>query len=152
MAGDGPGRTCFIAAGLGYDPVSMSTVPTFPPADARPSVLGPTVVISGSVSAEEDIEIHGTLRGHLAAPDHCVRLEADAHIEADVLARDVTVLGTATGKFTATEIMDIRSTARLQGQIAAPRLVLEEGAIVNAKVETRSVDAAVRVAQYRKQR
>ena len=31
-------------------------------------------------------------------------------------------------------------------------VVLEEGATVNARVETRSVDAAVRVAQYRKQR
>jgi hypothetical protein len=30
--------------------------------------------------------------------------------------------------------------------------VVEEGATVNAKVETRGVDAAVRVAQYRKQR
>ncbi len=130
----------------------MSTVPSFPPADTRPSVFGPTIVVTGSISAEEDLEIHGTLRGHLAAPDHCVRLEADAQIEADVLARDITVLGQAVGKFTATEIVDIRSGARVQGQIAAPRLVLDEGALVNAKVETRSVDAAVRVAQYRKQR
>lgn len=129
----------------------MSTVSTFPPVDARPSVLGPTMVVTGSITTEEDLEIHGTLRGHLAAPDHCVRLEGDARVEAEVLARDITVLGQATGKFTATEIVDIRATARVQGLIAAPRLVLEEGALVNAKVETRSVDAAVRVAQYRKQ-
>jgi cytoskeletal protein CcmA (bactofilin family) len=130
----------------------MSTAPTFPPADARPSVFGATLIVTGSVSAEEDLEIHGTLRGHLAAPDCCVRLESDAHVEADVLARDITMLGQATGKFTATEIVDIRKGANIHGQIAAPRLVLDEGAIVNAKVETRSVDAAVRVAQYRKQR
>jgi cytoskeletal protein CcmA (bactofilin family) len=130
----------------------MSTVPTFLPADARPSVFGPTLAITGSITAEEDLEVHGTLRGHLAAPNHCVRLEADARVDAEVLARDVTVLGAASGRFTATEIVDIRSTARVQGQIAAPRFVLEEGAIVNVKVETRSVDAAVRVAQYRKQR
>ena len=130
----------------------MSTVPTFPPADTRLSVFGPTVAITGSITAEEDLEIHGTLHGHLAAPNHCVRLEGDARVEAEVLARDVTVLGAASGKFTATEIVEIRSTARVQGHIAAPRFVLEEGAIVNGKVETRSVDAAVRVAQYRKQR
>jgi cytoskeletal protein CcmA (bactofilin family) len=130
----------------------MSTVPSFPLADTRPSVFGPTVVVTGSISAEEDLEIHGTLRGQLAAPDHCVRVETDARVEADVLARDITVLGQATGKLTATEIVDIRTGARVQGQIAAPRLVLDEGALVNAKVETRSVDAAVRVAQYRKRR
>ncbi len=130
----------------------MSTVPTFPPADTRPSIIGPTLVVTGSLSADEDLEIHGTLRGRLAAPEHCVRFEPDAQIDADVLARDITMLGEATGKFTATEIIDIRRSARVQGQIAAPRLVLEEGALVNAKLETRSVDAAVRVAQYRKQR
>lgn len=130
----------------------MSTAPTFPPAEAPLSVIGPTVIVTGSISAEEDLEIHGTVRGHLAAPDHCVRVETAARVEADVLARDITMLGQATGKFTATEIVDIRSGARVQGQIAAPRLVLDEGARVNAKVETRSVDAAVRVAQYRKQR
>lgn len=130
----------------------MPIVSTFPPVDVRPTVLGATVVITGSITTEEDLEVHGTLRGQLAAPAHCVRLEGDARIEADVLARDITVLGQASGKFTATEIIDIRATARLQGHIAAPRLVLEEGALVNARVETRSVDAAVRVAQYRKQR
>lgn len=129
----------------------MSIVSTFPPDNVRPSVFGPTLVVTGTITTDEDLEIHGTLRGQLAAPAHCVRFEADARIDADVLARDITVLGQATGKFTATEIVDIRATARLQGQIAAPRLVLEEGALVNARVETRSVDAAVRVARYRKQ-
>jgi cytoskeletal protein CcmA (bactofilin family) len=130
----------------------MSTVSTFSPADAHPTVLGPTLVVTGTITTEEDLEVHGTLRGQLAAPAHCVRLEGDARVEADVLARDITVLGQVSGKFTATEIIDIRASARLQGQIAAPRLVLEEGALVNARVETRSVDAAVRVAQYRKRR
>jgi cytoskeletal protein CcmA (bactofilin family) len=130
----------------------MSTVSTFPPADIRPSVLGSTITVTGSITTEEDLEVHGTVRGQMAAPSHCVRLEGDARVEADVLARDITVLGQASGKFTATEIVDIRATARLQGHVAAPRLVLEEGATVNARFETRSVDAAVRVAQYRNQR
>jgi cytoskeletal protein CcmA (bactofilin family) len=131
----------------------MPTAPTFPAADtSKPSVLGPTLVITGSINAEEDLELHATLRGSIATPNHCVRVAEDARIDAEVLARDITVLGQASGKLTATEIVDIRRGARVQGHIAAPRLVLEEGGVVNARVETRSVDAAVRVAQYRKQR
>lgn len=126
--------------------------PLVPGTPSTTTVIGPTLVISGSIATDEDIDVHGTIRGQLAAPAHCVRLEPDAQVDADVLARDLTLLGQASGRFTATEIVDIRSSARLQGQIAAPRLVLEEGAIVNARVETRSVDAAVRVAQYRKHR
>jgi cytoskeletal protein CcmA (bactofilin family) len=123
-----------------------------PPTDAKPSVLGRTLVITGTITAEEDLELHATVRGHVAAPAHCVHVAADARIEAEVLARDITVLGHTSGKLTATEIVDLRATARVEGHIASPRLVLEEGGHVNARVETRSVDAAVRVAQYRKQR
>ena len=116
------------------------------------TVIGAGITIEGEISSDEDVVVHGTVRGHLAAPSHCVRLEPDARVDAEVLARDITLLGHAKGRFTATEIVDIRLGANIQGQIAAPRLVLDEGAIVNARAETRSVDAAVRVAQYRKQR
>ena len=79
-------------------------------------MLGPTLVVTGSITTEEDLEVHGTLRGQLAAPAHCVRLEGDARVEADVLARDITVLGQASGKFTATEIIDIRATHACRGR------------------------------------
>ena len=130
----------------------MPTDPISPATPPRPSVLGPTLVIDGTLSAEEDLELHGTVRGHVSVPAHCVRVAEDAHVDAEVLARDITVMGEATGRLTATEIVDVRKGARVQGHIAAPRLVLEEGGLVNARVETRSVDAAVRVAQYRKQK
>jgi cytoskeletal protein CcmA (bactofilin family) len=130
-------------------------MPDFPPAPTSPStasVIGPTLVIDGTVSADEDLEIRGSVRGHLSAPSHCVTLSESARVQAEVLARDITVHGTVTGKLTATEIIDIRRDARVQAQVAAPRLALEEGGTVNGRIETRSVDAAVRVAQYRNQK
>ncbi len=130
----------------------MSVVSSLPSLDVRPSVIGSTLLITGSIDTGEDLEIRGTVRGHIAVPNHCVRVESGARVEADVLARDLTVCGQARGKLTGTEIVDIRAGARVDGQIAAPRVALDEGAVVNARVETRSVDAAVRVAQYRKQR
>ena len=130
-------------------------MPDFPPAPAASptaSVIGRTLVIDGTVSADEDLEIQGNVRGQLSAPSHCVTLAESARVQADVLARDITVHGAVTGKLTATEIIDIRKDARVQAQIAAPRLALEEGGQVNGRIETRSVDAAVRVAQYRNQK
>lgn len=131
----------------------MSSAPTFSPAVTETaSVLDSKLVITGSIHSEEDLEIHATVNGQIAAPGHCVQLGGDARVQADVLARDITVHGQFTGRLTATEIVDIRPTARVQGHIAAPRLLLEEGGIVNGRIETRSVDAAVRVAQYRNQK
>lgn len=131
-------------------------MPDFPTTAASatptPSVLGSTLVIDGTVTADEDLEIQGQLRGHLSVPAHCVTFAGSARVQAEVLARDITVHGAVNGKLTATEIIDIRKEARVQAQIAAPRLALEEGGQVNGRIETRSVDAAVRVAQYRTQK
>lgn len=130
----------------------MPDFPSATPPSSAASLIGQTLVIDGTVSADEDLELRGTLRGQLSAPSHCVTLAASARVQADVLARDITVHGTVNGKLTATEIIDIRKDARVQAQIAAPRLALEEGGTVNGRIETRSVDAAVRVAQYRHQK
>jgi len=123
-----------------------------PDVAAATSILGASLVITGAISAEEDLEIHGTIRGHLAAPGHCVRIMRGALVDADVLARDLVIEGRAQGKLTGTEIIDVHAGATVSGQLAAPRFVLAEGGLVQARVETRRVDAAVRVAQYRKQR
>ncbi|MBA2356334.1 MAG: polymer-forming cytoskeletal protein [Acidobacteria bacterium] len=119
---------------------------------AATSILSASLVITGAISAEEDLEIHGTIRGHVAAPGHCIRIMRGALVDADVLARDLVIDGHAQGKMTGTEIIDVHAGATVSGQLAAPRFVLAEGGSVQARVETRRVDAAVRVAQYRKER
>jgi cytoskeletal protein CcmA (bactofilin family) len=120
------------------------------PVAAVPSSLGATLHIRGTVSAEEDLDISATIRGAVSAPAQCVVVRAEADVKADILARDLTVHGHVQGRLTATEIIDIQSTARVDGQVVAPRVLLAEGGVVQGRVETRRVDAAVRVAQYRR--
>lgn len=115
-------------------------------------MIGSSLVITGTVSADEDLDILGTVKGQISAPAHCVQVSAGARVEADILARDITVLGRVNGRLMATEIVDIRATANVSGQIAGPRIALEDGGQISARLETRGVDAAVRVAQYRQQK
>lgn len=114
------------------------------------SRLSATLRITGTVIADEDLEISATVTGAVSAPGHCIVVCDDARLHADLLARDLTVQGAVTGKLTATEIVDVRSGGKVYGTIAAPRIVLELGGLVQGRIETRPVDAAVRVAQYRR--
>jgi cytoskeletal protein CcmA (bactofilin family) len=82
-------------------------------------------------------------------PGFALTIAAGARVDARILARDVTILGSFSGRITATEIIDVRETARVSGEIAAPKVALAEGAEIQARVETKSVDAAVHVARYR---
>jgi cytoskeletal protein CcmA (bactofilin family) len=125
---------------------------------ADQSVAGPQVasthfpgslLVTGDLNAEEDLVIDGILSGAIDMPAHALTIGPEARVDARVFARDVTVYGTLSGKITATEIVDIREGARISGELAAPAVLLAEGAHVNGRIETKRVDAAVHVARYR---
>lgn len=130
-------------------PAPSSSPPVSPHASAS-STLSRTLRIVGTVTADEDLEIGAHIDGGVSAPGHCVVVQADARIEADILGRDITVHGHVRGKLTGTEIVDVRGGASVFGTVAAPSVVLDEGAVLQGRVETRPVDAAIRVAQYRR--
>ena len=108
-----------------------------------------TASVVGDVAASEDLLVEGAVSGTIDMPGFALTIAAGARVDARILARDVTILGHFTGRITATEIIDVRDGARVIGEIAAPRVALAEGADIQARVETRRVDAAVHVARYR---
>jgi cytoskeletal protein CcmA (bactofilin family) len=108
-----------------------------------------TLSIVGDVAASEDLLVEGVITGTIDMPGCALTIAAGARVDARILARDVTILGHFSGRITATEIIDVREGARVTGEIAAPRVALAEGAEIQARVETRRVDAAVHVARYR---
>lgn len=107
------------------------------------------LLVKGDLHCEEDVVIDGIVTGTIDMPANALTIGAKAQVDAKVFARDITVHGTVAGKVTATEIVDIRDSARVSGELAAPSIKLADGARVNARVETKRVDAAVHVARYR---
>jgi cytoskeletal protein CcmA (bactofilin family) len=82
-------------------------------------------------------------------PAHALTIGESAMVDARVFARDVTVLGTIIGRIIATEIVEVRVGAAVTGEVAAPAVLVADGATVQGRVETKRVDAAVHVARYR---
>jgi cytoskeletal protein CcmA (bactofilin family) len=113
------------------------------------AMLPRTFAVAGDVAASEDLVVEGSVSGTIDMPGFALTIAAGARVDARVLARDVTILGHFSGRITATEIIDVRAGARVTGEIAAPKVALAEGAEIQARVETRKVDAAVHVARYR---
>ena len=108
-----------------------------------------TLAVTGDVSAAEDLFVEGTITGSIDMPGCALTIAEGARVEARILARDVTILGTFSGRITATEIIDVRAGARAAGELAAPSVAVADGATVQGRIETRRVDAAVHVARYR---
>jgi cytoskeletal protein CcmA (bactofilin family) len=127
----------------------LMTRPSLTGSSSLATCLPRAAIVIGDLAAREDLLVEGVVSGSIDMPGFAITIAAGARVDARILARDVTVLGTVTGRITATEIIDVRAGARVTGELAAPSVALAEGAEVQARIETKSVEAAVHVARYR---
>lgn len=115
----------------------------------RHSTMGPTFTLVGDLLARQDLLIEGVIRGNLDLPDHALTIAHGARVEGKVFARAVTVAGTFAGAITATTRVALIGSAEVSGEIISPRLIVEDGARLDAHVDTRRTEPAVKVARYR---
>ncbi len=99
------------------------------------AVIGPSISIRGEVTGSEDLLIQGRVEGSVSLELHAVRVGDGGHVSADIAGRVITVDGTVDGDLTATEQIVLRGSARVRGDIEAPRVVLEDGATFRGMVE-----------------
>jgi cytoskeletal protein CcmA (bactofilin family) len=122
-------------------PVAAATPAPAPAADkARvPSsglvTIGASVVIKGEVSAREDLTVAGRIDGKIEVRDHVVRIGRDAQVVAEISARAVLVEGTVKGNITATERIELLEHGSVDGDIAAPKIAMAEGAEFRGKID-----------------
>jgi len=94
--------------------------------------IGPSVKLEGNFSGEGDVVIEGMLVGNLVTKGD-VRVGTNAVIEAEVQAKNANVAGKVRGNIIA-NLLKLTATASIQGDIKAMALSIEEGAVVNGKI------------------
>ena len=108
----------------------------------RIAAVGSSVVIKGELLAREDVVIAGRVEGTISVEGHLVVVEPGGQVAADVVAKGVVIAGTVAGSVVAEERIELRSTARVEGELSAPRIAIAEGATLSGRVETASRSAA----------
>ena len=98
--------------------------------------VGSTVVITGELTAHEDVIIAGRVDGLINVTGHLVLVEAGAHVAGNITATGIVVSGTVEGSLMAEERIQVQVGADLQGDVSAPRVVVADGALVNGRIET----------------
>jgi cytoskeletal protein CcmA (bactofilin family) len=96
---------------------------------AEGSVIGQGTVVRGNVHGEGSLEIFGRVDGDVAVTGD-VTLGEGASVRGDINGARITVGGTVTGELRGTEAVVLEATAQVTGDISAPRLGIEEGALV----------------------
>ena len=97
--------------------------------------IGPSIQIKGDISGNEDLVVHGKVEGTLSLPKNNVVVGADGVVRANVNAMSISVEGKVVGDLTGSERIIITSSGRVQGNITAPRVVLEDGSKFKGSVD-----------------
>ena len=98
--------------------------------------VGKSVLFRGDLIGLEDMVIDGRVEGTIELRENNLTIGREAHIQADVIAKSVTVHGTVVGTITATEAVHIGETGSVDGNVTAQRLAMAEGAVVKGHVNT----------------
>jgi cytoskeletal protein CcmA (bactofilin family) len=107
------------------------------------SVFGPTLRFKGELRADEDFVLQGRIEGSIHHTQN-LTIGTDGVVKGDSRARSIVVEGTVEGDLYALESISIRPTARVQGNLLAPRVAIADGANFNGKVDMASATRAVR--------
>ena len=99
------------------------------------ATIGTSITIRGEVTGDEDLLIEGRVEGSVDLKQHAVTVGSEGQVKAGITGRVVTVEGSVEGDLRAEEVVVLRSTARVQGDITAPRVVLEDGASFRGAVD-----------------
>lgn len=101
------------------------------------SVIGPTLIFKGELTANEDLVIEGQIEGTIAHQDKNLTVGKKGRVTADIHAQLVEVLGEVNGNIRADKLVTLRSTAVVNGNIVCSRIVMEDGACFcgNVKME-----------------
>jgi cytoskeletal protein CcmA (bactofilin family) len=97
--------------------------------------IGKSVVIKGELNGSEDLTIEGQVEGKIELRQNVLTIGPNARIKAQVFAKSVVILGEITGNVTATDKVDIRDNGSVDGDIAAPRVAIAEGAHFRGSID-----------------
>jgi cytoskeletal protein CcmA (bactofilin family) len=98
--------------------------------------IGKSVVIKGELSGSEDLTIEGHVEGKIELRQNVLTIGPNGKIKAQVFAKAVVILGEVTGNVTASEKVDIRDNGSVDGDIAAPRVAIAEGAHFRGSIDS----------------
>ena len=110
--------------------------------DKRMATIGQSIVFKGEMTGDEDLEIEGQVDGVVQLENHQLTIGANGRLKAEVNAKSIIVIGQVIGDLSATERIEIQATGVVTGDVRAPRLNVQEGAVLNGSIDMSSSNAS----------
>ena len=96
--------------------------------------IGDTISIKGELSGAEDVTLAGQFEGRVELTDYVLTVGPGARVKAELFARVIVVLGHVTGNIKAGDLIAVRGSGSVEGDLVAPRVSIEEGVTFNGRI------------------
>jgi cytoskeletal protein CcmA (bactofilin family) len=98
-----------------------------------PTILGPDATFKGELSFEKGMRLMGRFEGKVNTPGR-LHITREAKMAADVEAGGIVVEGEVQGNLSANDRIELKNSARYEGDLRATKLIVEEGAAFSGHV------------------
>nr|WP_319400248.1 polymer-forming cytoskeletal protein [uncultured Carboxylicivirga sp.] len=100
----------------------------FEPENKLPNMIGPGTKIKGDLETNGDIKIDGTVEGNIVSKGR-VLIGQNGVVKGDVKCTNCDIYGHFDGKILITELLSLKSSSKLTGDVKTGKLSIEPGAI-----------------------
>ena len=102
--------------------------------------IGRSLVIKGDITGAESLFIDGRVEGSIHFPDNRVTIGRNGNVTANIVAREVVIMGKVQGNVECADRLDLRNEGVLSGDVVTHRISIEEGAVLKGGVEVRQAE------------
>lgn len=115
--------------------------------------VGAGTVLTGETNFESMLRIDGHLTGRVTSEEGTLVVGSTGQVDANIEVSAALVNGMVNGDIVASEKLELGRTARVVGNISAPRLIIEDGAVLegNSSMVKSKEDKEQRVIEQKAQ-
>jgi cytoskeletal protein CcmA (bactofilin family) len=92
--------------------------------------VGHGTVLTGETTFQAMLRVDGVLQGTVSSDAGTLIVGSNGQVDANVAVAQATINGTVNGDIIATEKLHLGRTAKVVGNVQTPRIVIEEGAVL----------------------
>lgn len=107
------------------------------PAKERIINIGKSVSIKGELTGDEDLTIEGRVEGQIKLKDHSLVIGPHGAIHGEISAKNLTVNGSVVGNISAEQLVEIKSSGSVVGDIESSRISIADGGHFKGSVDLR---------------
>lgn len=114
------------------------------------NIIGKGTILRGSVETFGNIRVEGKVIGNITTKSK-VAFGHSSHVEGNVLAQNAEIAGLVDGTVEVTELLVLKPSAVINGDIVTHKLVIESGASFNGKCQMGVTVKEIRIGEKKEE-